>query len=111
MVAGTKYRPRRLPRGLLIGAAATTLVAGCGGSGGSGNTAAGTPSDTSSSAASSSASGPQESPLTKGLLSPSAFGSNANVVSLTLQQFQQATSGKLSQAGDLRSTPRSARTP
>lgn len=105
MVAGTNYRPRRLPRGLLIGAAATTLVAGCASHGGSGKTAAGSSSDTSSSAASSSASGPKESPLTKGLLPPSAFGSNANVVSLTLQQFQQATSGKLSQAGDLKVDP------
>ena len=103
MVAGANYRSGRLPRGLLVGAAAVSLVAGCGGNGGSsGNTAAGS---SSSSAASSSASGPKESPLTKGLLSPSAFGSQANVVTMTLQQFQQATQGKLSQATGLKVDP------
>lgn len=103
MVAGANYRSGRLPRGLLVGAAAVSLLAGCGGNGGSsGNTAAGS---SSSSAASSSASGPKESPLSKGLLSPSAFGSQANVVTLTLQQFQQATQGKLSQAAGLKVDP------
>jgi hypothetical protein len=103
MVAGTNYRSGRLPRGLLVGAAAVSLLAGCGGNGGSsGNTAAG---PSSSSAASSPASGPKESPLSRGLLSPSAFGSQANVVTMTLQQFQQATAGKLSQAADLKVDP------
>jgi hypothetical protein len=99
MVSGTNYRSGRLPRGLLVGAAAVSLVAGCGGNGGSsGNTAAG-------SSSSSAASGPKESPLSKGLLSPSAFGSQATVVTMTLQQFQQATQGKLSQAADLKVDP------
>lgn len=104
MVAGTNFRYGRLPRGLLVGAAAVSLVAGCGGNGGSSGQAA-SGSSSSSSAASSSASGPKESPLTKGLLSPSAFGSQANVTSMTLQQFQQATASKLSQASGLKVDP------
>jgi hypothetical protein len=104
MVAGTNSRSGRLPRGLLVGAAAVSLVAGCGGNGGSsGQAAAGSSSSTS--AASSSASGPKESPLTKGLLSPGAFGSQATVTSMTLQQFRQTTSGTLSRAGDLKVDP------
>jgi hypothetical protein len=109
MVAGTNYRCGRLPRGLLVGVVpvslvAVSLLAGCGGNGGSsGQAAAGSSSP--SSAASSSASGPKESSLAKGLLSPSAFGSQAEVVTLTLQQFQQATSGKLGQAPGLTVDP------
>jgi hypothetical protein len=87
----------------VVGAAAATLLTGCAGSGGSGATASG--SSPASSSASPSASGPQESPLAKGLLSPSAFGSSATVVSLTLQQFQQATSGKLGTAGGVTVDP------
>jgi hypothetical protein len=115
MVEGRNIRSRRLPRGLLVGAAAATLVTGCAGSGGSGTTASGSSSVSSSvspsvspsvsSSVSSSASGPQESPLARGLLAPSAFGSSATVVSLTLQQFQQATSGKLGTAGGVTVDP------
>jgi hypothetical protein len=106
MVEGRSFRSRRLPRGLLVGAAVATLVAGCAGNGGSGSTASGS-SGTRAPAASpsSSASGPQESPLAKGLLSPSAFGAQATVVSLTLQQFQQATSGRLGTAAGVTVDP------
>src|SRR5690242_11638829 len=103
MVACANFRSCRLPRGLpvgapaglLVGLAAASLLTGCAGNRGSAGTAAAGAPASHSPAASSSASGPQESPLSKGLLPPSAFGSQATVVSLTLQQFQQATSGKL----------------
>lgn len=74
--------------------AAVGLAAGCGSTTGataSGSTSSGA-SSSSSSSSSSAASGARQSPLSKGLLPASAFGAQANVVSLTLQQLQQQQS-------------------
>ena len=102
MVVGTRNCGRR-GSGLVVAVAAGALLAGCAGHGPNGGTAAASSSNASTAASSSSA-GARTSPLSKGLLPASAFG-QANVVSLTLQQFKQAAAGKLSQAGGLQVNP------
>lgn len=105
MNAGTGLLSRRFPRLAIAAVAAAGLVAGCGGGGSSAKTASGSSSASSSASSSSSSAGPRQSPLTKGLLPASAFGPQATVVSLTLQQFQQATSSKLGSATDVQVNP------
>jgi len=105
MVVGMRNSGRRRGTKLVVAVAGSAVLAACAGQHGSnGGAASGSTSSGSTSAASSSASGPRTSPLTKGLLSASDFG-QANVVSMTLQQFKQATAGQLGQASGLQVTP------
>jgi hypothetical protein len=85
--------PRRTRRtGVLVATvAAAGLLAGCAGNGSGGGTAAA--SSSSSPAASSSSGSVSGSKLTKGLLPAEAFGSQATVIGLTLEQLKQSTSG------------------
>ncbi|MCU1615865.1 MAG: uncharacterized protein JWO98_3405 [Frankiales bacterium] len=75
--------------------AAAGLLAGCAGGAKGGATAAGSSSSSSSSSSSGSVTG---SKLTKGLLPAAAFGSDATVIGLTLEQLRQATSSQLGAA-------------
>jgi hypothetical protein len=101
MVVGTRNVGRR-SSGLVAAVAAATLLAACAGQNKDGTAASS--SSGSSSAASSSSSGPRQSPLSKGLLPASAFP-QATVVSMTVQQFKQATAGQLAQASGLQVSP------
>jgi hypothetical protein len=83
-----RLRSRRLPGAVLVSMAAVGLLAGCAGSGSDGQAAA-----SSTSAAASSSGSVTGSALTKGLLPAAAFGSQATVVGLTLEQLKQTTSG------------------
>ena len=86
--------PRRLRRpGAVLAAtaaavAAAGLLAGCAGGGSGGGTAA---ASSSSAAASSSSGSVTGSSLTKGLLPADAFGADATVIGLTLEQLKQST--------------------
>lgn len=86
MIGTAQRRIRRPGVGLAAALATAGLVAGCGASGsGGGKTAA------SSAAASSSSGSVTGSTLTKGLLPADAFGADATVVGLTLEQLKQST--------------------
>jgi hypothetical protein len=85
-----RTRSRRLPGAVLASVAAAGLLAGCAGSGkGSDGQAA---AASTSSAASSSSGSVTGSTLTKGLLPAGAFGAQATVIGLTLEQLKQTTS-------------------
>ena len=83
---GSAQRRVRRPGAVLAAVAAVGLVAGCAGGGSGGGKAAG-----SSPAASSSSGSVTGSQLTKGLLPADAFGTDATVVGLTLEQLKQST--------------------
>lgn len=102
MVVGKGNFPRRRMSAVLVTVAASALLAACAGQ--NGGTASGSSSATSSTAASSSSSGARQSSLSKGLLPASAFP-QATVVSMTLQQFKQATAGQFGQAAGLQVSP------
>jgi hypothetical protein len=86
---GTARRRIRRSGAVLAALATAGLVTGCaGGSSGGGTAAAGSPS-----AASSSSGSVTGSTLTKGLLPADAFGPDATVVGLTLEQLKQSTAG------------------
>src|SRR4051812_49496829 len=98
-----RIRSRRLLGAVLASVAAAGLLAGCAGAGkGSGGQAA---ASSTSSAASSSAGSVTGSALTKGLLPAAAFGSQATVVGLTLEQLKQTTSGLGAAAAGLQVSP------
>lgn len=102
MVVGARNFSRR-GSGLVVAVVAGALLSACAGQNGSHRgTAAG--SSSSGSAASSSSAGARTSPLTKGLLPAGAFP-QATVVSMTLQQFKQATAGQLGQTAGLQVNP------
>jgi hypothetical protein len=92
---GTVARRPRSPVAVLAATLAATasaaLLAGCAGGGG-GGTAAATSTSSSSSAAASSSGSVSGSKLTKGLLPADAFGTQATVIGLTLEQLKQNTS-------------------
>lgn len=85
---GTAQRRIRRPGAVLAAVATAGLVAGCAGGGGGGGKAA---ASSSSAAASSSTGSVTGSGLTKGLLPADAFGTDATVVGLTLEQLKQST--------------------
>jgi hypothetical protein len=86
---------------LAAGVASAVFLTGCAGGGGSDAAAA-----SSSHAPSSSAAGTSAPDLASGLLPAAAFGPQANVVAVSLEQLQQGT-GIAAAAGDLEVTPES----
>jgi hypothetical protein len=92
MIGSAARRPRSSVA-VLAGLAAAGLLAGC--ASGQGGSAAASSSTTTSAAASSAASSSGSvsgSKLTKGLLPADAFGTQATVIGLTLEQLRQSTS-------------------
>jgi hypothetical protein len=90
LVTGSAQRRTRRLGAALAAVATAGLVAGCGG-GGSGDGPPAARSSTASSPASSSSGSVTGSQLTKGLLPADAFGPDATVVGLTLEQLKQST--------------------
>ena len=90
MIGIVARRPRSCAA-VLAGAASAALLAGCA-AGGNGGTAASSTSASSSSASASSSGSVSGSKLTKGLLPADAFGTQATVIGLTLEQLRQSTS-------------------
>ena len=89
IMIGTAQRRVRRPGAVLAVVATAVLVAGCAGNGSGGGKAA---ASSSSPAASSSAGSVTGSKLTRGLLPADAFGADATVIGLTLEQLKQSTS-------------------
>jgi hypothetical protein len=93
----TRSRSGRAAGVLLAGAAAATLVAGCGRSGARNGSAA--------ASSTTSASLPGNSGLANGLLPSEAFGPGTTVVGLTLDQLRQAAAGALGSVQGVQVTP------
>jgi hypothetical protein len=89
---GTVARRPRSSVAVLAGLATAGLLAGCAGSGSGHGGSAAASSTTSTSAAASSSGSVSGSKLTKGLLPADAFGTQATVIGLTLEQLRQSTS-------------------
>jgi hypothetical protein len=90
MIGSVARRPRSSGAVLVTAVASAALLAGCATGSGHGGSAAAS-SSTSSSAAASSSGSVSGSTLTKGLLPADAFGTQATVVGLTLEQLRQST--------------------
>jgi hypothetical protein len=91
------FSPRRMSGVLLAAVAVTGVVAGCGGSGGGKDGGSAAASSAAEPAASSSAG----SALAKGLLPAEAFGAQATVVGLDLEQLKQKAGGLAGLSGAL----------
>src|SRR6478609_8228734 len=82
-------------RGVLAVLSSAVVLTACGGSAGSGQEAAGSAGSASSS---------NSAALTSGLLKPAAFGPQATVVAITVEQLQKGA-GLAAAAGNLQVTP------
>jgi hypothetical protein len=105
MTAGGLARSRRITGVIAATMTVGVLIAGCAEKGSDQAASSSAPSSSGTSSSSSASAGAAQSPLSKGLLPAAAFGGNATVASMTVEQFQQQTSGQLGTATDLQVQP------